>query len=129
MSPYNTKIGEVYVNKYGLREVLRTTTRSRTKPSAIDKLDRIWLSHPHGALLPSVDTTHVRITCDRVEPHGCWVITLGSDIVEIDNSYAGQRFDYVIPLIEGAAITTTLNGMQRENAAEIYIQELIIEDG
>lgn len=124
----NKRIGKTFVNKYGLLEVKRGSAKNRLRLTCIDKLDKVWLANTHGALVPDESTTHVRIICDRVEPHGCWVITSGSDIVDINNSYAGERFDEIIPLIEGAVITTTLHGMQRENAAEVWIQELIIDD-
>ena len=128
MSSYSTKIGEVYVAKYGLREVKRTSTKTRVKLTSIDKLDRVWLAHSHGVLKPDERTTHLRITCGRVEPHGVWCIVAGSYIIDVDSSYAGEQFDHIVPLVEGAVVTTSLHGMQRENAAEVWIQELIIED-
>ena len=125
---YDVKVGQVFTNKYGLREIKRAASKNRLKLTSIDQLDRIWLAHTHGALKPDDRTTHLRITCDRVEPFGAWCITAGSYIIDIDSSYAGEQFDHIVPLFQGAIVTTTLHGMQRENAADVWIQELIIED-
>ena len=127
MSTYSARVGQVYVNKYGLLETKRAASKARVKLTVVDQLDKIWLAHAHGALVPSEKTTHLRITCDQVEPHGAWCVTAGSYIVNIDNTYAGERFDQVVPLVQGAKVTTTLHGMQREKAAEVWVQELIIK--
>lgn len=128
MSASNPRVGEAFVNKFGLREIRRTTGKNRVKLTSIDQLDRIWLAHAHGILRPDERTTHIRITCDEVEPHGIWVIAAGSYLIDIDNNYAGEQFDHIVPLLQGAIVRTTLHGMQRENAADVWIQELIIED-
>lgn len=126
---HKAKAGDWYLNKYGVYEYYQTSTVSRKKLVLRDPQTRTYKAIDRGEHIVSDRTTHLRITVDKVEASGNWVIQAGLRHIDIGPEFSGQKFDELVAVHSGVTVTTSLEGMQRRNAAEVLIQELIIEEG
>ena len=120
-------VGSVTTNKYGIKEVAEGAD-ARRRLKLIDKDKRIWQALRKGVLTLDPGTTHIRITLERVEPHGSWRVLCGKYMVDIGPEQAGQQIDFVFPRANAKFLYTERSGMTRFETAPLLVKELQLED-
>ena len=121
------KVGETFVNSYGVIEKGRVSGVSRRGPALVDKLDRIYACHHRGLMTIDPKYTHVRVYHPCVPEHGLWEFQLGMELLTVGPEFAGQEFDVIIPVTFNK-VYMTQQGMAPIDAPTPTIQLLTIED-